>query len=100
MTTKITAELLASKDINPIPEHKLEELFDDFLDEVYGMVKIGPYEYSTSHAMKDVDPTAYRQEYLNWLDHEISEGRFSDEIDGEHYDGEEVQDLIDSVDEE
>ena len=34
--------------------------YDAYLDEVYGEVEIGGYTYSTSNAIKNVDPTAYR----------------------------------------
>ena len=57
-----------------ITEHRLEEMFDDFLDEIYPDLKIACYTYQTSSALKEVDPTAYRQEYLNWLDSQLEDG--------------------------
>lgn len=41
-------------------EYELELAFDEFLDEVYGEVRIGAYTYATSSALKNVDPIAYR----------------------------------------
>ena len=37
-----------------------EEQYDEFLDQAYGDVKICELSYSTSQALKSVDPTAYR----------------------------------------
>ena len=56
-----------------------EEAYDEFLDDVYGDVKIGGYEYATSKALKDVDEIAYREGYNYWADGEIT--RLEEEID-------------------
>jgi hypothetical protein len=40
-------------------EYELAQQFDEFLDEIYGTVKIAGYEYNTSQALKEVDPIAY-----------------------------------------
>lgn len=46
-----------------------EQEYDDFIDEVYGeTVTIAGYEYSTSRALKGLDPIAYRCGYADWLD--------------------------------
>ena len=37
-----------------------EEQFDEWLDEIYGSIKIGGLEYYTSQVLKAVDPIAYR----------------------------------------
>ena len=42
--------------------------FDDYLDEVHGRVQVCGYVYSASYALKEVDPIAYEEEYLNWAD--------------------------------
>jgi len=34
-----------------------------------------------AHAFKEVDPIAYNQEYLNWLDSMVSDGFFKEEND-------------------
>ena len=65
-------------------EHQLEDRFNDFLNEVNGVVTICGYNYDPAQALKEVDPTAYHQEFLNWLDAEMSAGRY-EEIDGEYY---------------
>ena len=47
-----------------------EKEYDEFLDEVYGIVKVCEYEYNTSQILKEVDPTAYRCGFVDWLDSE------------------------------
>lgn len=54
-------------------EWEIEEAYRDWLDEVYGEVRIGNYTYLTSVALAQVDPIAYRvglSEYENTLEEE------------------------------
>lgn len=51
-------------------EYQALKMYNDFLDECYPNCKIGPYEYSTSRAMEEIDPTAYRCGFNDWLDAE------------------------------
>ena len=37
-----------------------EKQYDEMLDDIYGDVKIAGFTYSTSCALKELDPTAYR----------------------------------------
>lgn len=37
-----------------------DEQYDDMLDDIYGEVQIAGMTYSTSYALKELDPTAYR----------------------------------------
>lgn len=48
----------------------LENEFCELLDEIYSPFKIGNLEYPASETFKDVDPIAFNQEFLNWLDAE------------------------------
>jgi hypothetical protein len=43
-----------------------EEDYDIFLDEVYGEVKIAGLTYSTSYALKEIDPVAYDVGFADW----------------------------------
>lgn len=45
-----------------------ESDYDDFLDEIHEVVKIGSLEYSVSYVLKNVDPIAYREGYNDWVD--------------------------------
>ena len=52
-------------------EYELESMFDDWLDEVEGVVTLlGRYEYSAAEAIKRIDPILYRECYFEWLDAE------------------------------
>lgn len=67
-------------------DRELETRFDEFLDECYPEVKIAGYTYSTSHALKEIDPIAYREGFNNWLDSEISEGIIFELPNGDYSD--------------
>ncbi len=70
-------------------DRELHEMYDDFLDDCYGDVKIGGYEYSTSKAMKEVDPIAYRCGFNDWLDSEVESEQLFYYGDEYHYEKEE-----------
>ncbi len=63
-----------SQDANPdtgLTDYELEQRYNDMLDDAYGMVQIAGYEYSTSQALKEVDPIAYRvgmNDYESYLE--------------------------------
>lgn len=51
-----------------ISEDEAIERFEDMLDDCFPLVKFGSLSYSPSEVLKRVDSTAYRCEFLNWLD--------------------------------
>lgn len=51
-----------------LQDYELEELYKEMLDEVYGVVKVAGYEYETSRTLQEIDPTAYRVGFNDWLD--------------------------------
>lgn len=53
-----------------ITERDAVERFDEFFNEVVPMVQIGTLEYEPARVLKEVDPVAYHQEFLAWLDQE------------------------------
>lgn len=53
-----------------ITERAALERFDDFLDEIHGAVKCGELEWDMSRVLKEMDPTAYRCGFNDWLDSE------------------------------
>lgn len=55
-------------------EHVSEEEFEAWLDEVYGDVEICDLKYSASYALKEVDPTAYREGFNNYCDSRSRDG--------------------------
>lgn len=72
-------------------EYDLEKMYNDFLDEAYPECKIAGYDYSTSEALKEIDPTAYRCGFTDWLDSECQAGNIFEHRDGEYYDSEEEE---------
>jgi len=44
----------------------LEELFDEYIDELYGYINICGMDYPASRVLKEVDPTAYDVMYVDW----------------------------------
>jgi len=44
------------------------ELYDEMLRETCGEIKIGSLTYDADHVLKQVDPTAYRCGFVDWLD--------------------------------
>jgi hypothetical protein len=64
----------------------LERQYNEMLDEVHGEAKIAGYEYQTSRALKQIDPTAYRCGFADWLDAECGEGRFFELPTGDYTD--------------
>lgn len=67
-----------------ISERELEQRYCERLDEIYPECKIAGLTYSTSRALAEVDPTAFRCGFADWIDAEIGETIW--ELDGEYYD--------------
>jgi|DEB0MinimDraft_10_1074344.scaffolds.fasta_scaffold288047_1 hypothetical protein len=57
-----------------ISEYELERMYDEMLDEVYGVVEIADMNFDTSRALKDCDPIAYRIGMVEYADSLVSEG--------------------------
>ena len=53
-------QLLEQQGVTLYRSSELEENYNNMLDEGYGIAQIAGQEYSTSDALKSVDPTAYR----------------------------------------
>lgn len=53
-------------DIRILTEREAYKEYNEWLDELYGVVNIGGYIYETSHALKEVDPTTYRCGYADY----------------------------------
>lgn len=49
-----------------------ETAFNKDLSELYGAVDIMGYQFSTGPALRKLDPIAYREAFLDWLDSEQS----------------------------
>lgn len=65
-----------------LTEKMLYNLFDEYLDDINGMIIMGESEYFPSIILKKEDPVGYRDSYLNWLDSMMIKGEFVKEKNG------------------
>lgn len=63
-------------------DSQMDDIFQEWLDDSYGEVDIAGYSMSTGRVLREVDYTAFREEFNNWLDSQISDGVY-EEYDGE-----------------
>jgi len=68
-----------------ITDRELHEIYDEMIDDISGEIKIGNLSYSASDTLKAVDPIAYRVGFDDWLDAEISDGRYHMDDQGNVY---------------
>lgn len=68
----------------PISEYELDKLYRDFLDDLYPECEIAGMKYCTSTALAEIDPTAFRCGFADWLDSECQSGTY-EEINGEYF---------------
>lgn len=57
-----------------LSERKLLGWFNNFLDDLYGQVKVGDGVYPTSFVLSRVDKAIYRESYLKWLHARLKDG--------------------------
>ena len=75
----------------------LESMFDDCIDETNDFVRICGLEYSPSHVLRAVDPTAYRCGFCDWLDSEVAAGNVFEHKDGTYHDEDEDEETTEEV---
>ena len=97
-TKKIEAELdkRVKEELKPID---LEELYREMLDECEPEVKVAGLSFCASRIIEELDPIAFRCGVSDYADFLIGE-TISDEIDGEHYNLDEVNDIRDEIESE
>jgi hypothetical protein len=78
----------------------IEQRHREMLDECYPEVKIGYLTFSPSQIVEECDPTAFRCGAVDYADSLVTDRQISDEIDGEHYDYDEVGEIIAEVEDE
>jgi hypothetical protein len=77
----------------------LEELYRDMIDECEPVVKVGGLSFTPSRIIEELDPIAFRCGVSDYADSLIGE-TLSDEIDGEYYNLDEVNDIRDEIESE
>jgi hypothetical protein len=88
-----------SQNSRAIPEHKLKDMYDELLNDIYEEVDICGYKYEPARTLRNVDPTAYRCGFVDWL----SANDDITELGGEYWhvdDVEEAEEVIEAEDAE
>jgi len=80
-------------ELDSIGERELHRRYDEMFDECFTSVCFGALEYDSSYVLKCCDKIAYNCGYNYFLDGEIGTS-ITDEINGEHYDLDEVTCLL------
>ena len=57
-----------------LDDYDLHELFDEYLDEIYGTVEVAGLTFDVVTALKELDPIAYHCSYVDWLSSELEDG--------------------------
>lgn len=78
-----------------VPESKLYDRYDEMLNECNDIVRIGSLEYMPADVLHEVDPTAYRCGFSDWLD---AEGYV--ELGGLYYDRGDYDDCVEAFEAE
>lgn len=59
-------------------DDEMEDYFQEFLDDLYGIVDIAGHSFGTGSVLREMDYTAFREDFNNWLDSECQNGEFLD----------------------
>ena len=77
-------KIKGNKMLNILNDYELEDMFDEYIDDVEGQVELMGYNYYVSHLMKNTDPIAYREEYLAWIDIQVQNGVLKEIADSKY----------------
>lgn len=72
-----------------LTDDTLDDMFEEYLTEVYGEFKVGNDSFDAGHIVRELDPVIFRCELANWLDNEVTEGNIFEYADGTYHDCEE-----------
>lgn len=64
-------------------DSEMEDIFQEWLDDFHGQSYVAGYSMSTGRILREVDYTAFREEFNNWLDSEIAEGNYREYVEPE-----------------
>ena len=93
MTIKEKAEKRIVAELDPVD---LEQLYRDMLDECEPEVKVAGLSFCASRIVEELDPVAFRCGVNDYADGLVNDS-ITEEINGNHYDLREAQDIIDEV---
>lgn len=63
--------------------HEIEDMYEDMLNECYEPVSICGFNYDQGHALRNLDPIAFRCGVCEWEGEEFDEVHFSDMTEAE-----------------
>lgn len=66
------------KDGEALSDRDLEQMYDEWLDELEGMVRVGAIEFFASDVLREMDPIAYRVGLHDYIDHMLTDGEITD----------------------
>lgn len=55
-------------------ESELEDAYEDWLTDCYGSISVCGYEYDAGSVFRELDPTAFRCGFLDWIDVRVCDG--------------------------
>lgn len=55
-------------------ERELEDSFEEGLSDSWGTVSVCGYEYDAGRALRELDPIAFRESFLDWIDAQQRDG--------------------------
>jgi len=96
MTIKEKAEKRIVAELEPVD---LDQLYRDMLDECEPEVKVAGLSFCASRIVEELDPVAFRCGVNDYADGLVNDS-ITEEIDGNHYDLREAQDIVDEVEAE
>jgi len=93
MTIKEKAEKRIAEELDPVD---LEQLYRDMLDECEPEVRVAGLSFCASRIVEELDPVAFRCGVNDYADGLVNDS-ITEEINGNHYDLREAQDIVDEV---
>ena len=97
LTDEQEAEVLA--ELVGYTDDQLEEKFDENLDDSYGECEVAGMKFQTSSTLKELDETAYRTSFNDWLDGLISDEDLV-EVGGTYFKRPDIEEYFESKEEE
>jgi hypothetical protein len=74
----------------------VELYFEDLLNDMEPEINLAGCEYGAGTVLKKIDYINFRESMNCWIDGMIQDELFTDEIDGEHYMKDDVDELLES----
>jgi len=74
-----------------IPEYKARQFFEEMMDECHPVVKVGYLSFAPSMVLRELDPVAYREDFIQYCDNMAEDGEFLVEDYTDHLLEEEVE---------